>query len=208
MSVEHLLAALTMVGIWDAKIQLKRGGEVPALDGSARDFIVAFLEASEEERLSRRRWRVARPFTHRQKRAECHLSPSTHLVVECTIDFSHPMIRRQHTRINNTSPLDRFIRARTFGLMDEAPALRCQGLARGANLANTLVFDNNRVLNPGGLRYSDEPVRHKTVDALGDLALLGRPLAGHVRLERPSHRLLLQALKRAMAAGVLESQNR
>ena len=204
-TVEHLLAALSAAGIWDAKIQV-HGGEVPALDSSAREFLVTLLHASKLAPTTERCVRVLRPFSHRIERSQCHLVPADGPVVECTIDFSHKLIGRQHVRISGNTILDRLIGARTFGLLGDAARLRCQGLGRGASLANTVVFDERRVLNPGGLRYSDEPVRHKVLDALGDLALLGGPFVGRVRLDRPSHRLLQQTLRRAVAAGVLESQ--
>ena len=204
---EHLLAALAGLGIWDAVLCLDGTDEVPALDGSAAPFVRALLAASRRCSPGVAGWRVVHPVCHRSGRSACHLFPARRSVLECVICFDHPGIGHQHHRLSFERGEEPFVSrvapARTFGLLGEAAELRRAGLARGANLGNTLVLDDRSVLNPGGTRFVDEPVRHKVLDALGDLALLGGPLLGRVKLVRPSHRLLLQTLGHAMDRGAL-----
>jgi UDP-3-O-[3-hydroxymyristoyl] N-acetylglucosamine deacetylase len=213
-TVEHLLAALWGLGIEDAEIRI-RGAEVPILDGSASPYageLLACATASSGVGPSVPSWVVTRGFCSRSGSGQCHLIPtptsSTGAVIECFIDFCHPMLGRQHARFENVPKsswtfLTRFAPARTFGFLEEAALLRRRGLAHGATLSSVLVYGPRGVLNPGGTRFRDEPVRHKVVDAMGDLALLGGILKGRLRLVRCSHRLLIETLKRALAAGAL-----
>lgn len=204
-TVEHLLAALFALGVFDAEILLD-GPEVPALDGSAAPFARALLAASRPTTRPGSIWRVVKPVTCCRGASVCRLSPGGGLTIDCQIDFAHPAVGRQRVRLDAARQeqfLRRFAPARTFGFLEEAAALSGQGLARGASLRRALVFGPSGPLNPGGSRFRDEPVRHKVVDALGDLALLGAGLAGAVRLERSSHRLVHQALRRGIAEGAL-----
>jgi UDP-3-O-[3-hydroxymyristoyl] N-acetylglucosamine deacetylase len=204
-TVEHLLAALFALGIFDAEILLD-GPEVPALDGSAAPFARALLAASRPVARSGPIWRVVRPVICTRGASACRLFPGGGLTIDCRIDFAHPAVGRQRVRLDVARQelfLRRFAPARTFGFLEEAAALTGLGLARGATLRSALVFGPAGPLNRGGSRFRDEPVRHKLVDALGDLALLGAGLSGVVRLERSSHRLVHQALRRGIADGAL-----
>ena len=205
-TVEHVLAAMAGLGIWNAEVWTE-GGEMPALDGSAAPFAVALLRASEVADYPVRRWKVTREFVHRSGRSASRLAPARALAVSCTIEFAHPAIGRQRAALRGPVPgrqfTDRFARARTFGHIAEQAALRAAGLARGASLRSTLVFDDRGVLNPAGTRFADEPVRHKVLDTLGDLCVLGGPLLGRVSLRRPGHRLLIDTLRLAVASGAL-----
>lgn len=203
-TVEHLLAALAALGIWDARVELQGFPEIPILDGSAAPFVRVLLGVSEPVSDAGGCWRVVRPFSCRFELASCHLLPAPTFELECAIDFASPLIGAQRVRLEGQEQLlRRIVPARSFGFIDEARALRRAGLARGATLRSVVVFDGDRVLNPGGTRFRDEPARHKLLDALGDLALLGGPLVGRVRLERPGHRMIVTALRRAVARGAL-----
>jgi len=205
-TVEHLLAALGGLGIWDAQVRLE-GTELPGLDGSAAPFVRALLDASCPAPPPRAVWRVIRPFLKVADRASCHLLPWHGARIDCSIRFAQPSIGRQHATFSDRREdlfISRFAPARTFGLRNEAQQLVRRGLARGATLRSVVVFDRDRVLNPGGTRFVDEPVRHKLVDALGDLTLLGGPLEARVRLERASHRLVIATLRQAVATGALQ----
>jgi UDP-3-O-[3-hydroxymyristoyl] N-acetylglucosamine deacetylase len=206
-TVEHVLSALAGLGIWDARIELD-GEEPPALDGSALPFAGALVAASRPCACVRARLRVTRALSLRRGTAACQLLPAESTLLVCRIAFADSAIGRQQLRLplEAEAYLARLAPARSFGLLEEASALRGAGLARGADLSNTLVLARGRVLNPGGTRFHDEPVRHKLLDAIGDLALLGAPLAGELRLERCSHALLLAMLARARDEGVLEKE--
>ncbi len=204
-TVEHVLSALAGLGIWDARIELD-GDEPPALDGSALPLARLLLAASgPRARPPRPPCRVLRSYSLRRGGSACHLQPAEEARLEGTIDFAHLAIGRQHLRV----PLDaecylaRLAPARSFGLLEEVFALRRAGLARGASLASALVLGPRGALNPSGTRFRDEPVRHKLLDAVGDLALLGAPFLGQLKLERCGHALLLATLQRARAEGAL-----
>lgn len=204
-TVEHLLAALWALGIFDAQIDVF-GPEVPALDGSAAPFARTLLAASRQIAAPDVCWEVVRGFGRIRGQSTCHFLPAPLCTVESTIDFEHPCIGRQRVRFE-TGDLHTFVQrlapARTFGFRWEADPLHARGFVRGAGLHNVLVFDRHDVINPGGSRFADEPARHKLVDALGDLSLLGGPLKGRVKLNRCSHRLLIETLRMGLAAGYL-----
>jgi len=202
-TVEHLLAALWGLGIHDATVRVT-GSEIPIFDGSAAPFCSELLRVSEPSPRSGHCWEVVRMYQRRQASAWCQLRPAQVSAIECEIDFAHPAIGRQRARLPLGDPelfLTRFAPARTFGLVDERSALRAAGLARGASLRNVLVYDARGPRSP--TRFTDEPVRHKVVDALGGLALLGGPFQGELRLCRCSHVLLLVTLRGAVAEGAL-----
>ena len=207
-TVEHLLAACVGLGIWDAQLILD-GPELPALDGSATGYAEALWEASGPSSVVAPLWRVVRPFAWGEAEAGCRFEPASGCRATCEIAFAEPTIGRQRAEhdLSKEGAARRFRRelapARTFGLACEAEALRRQGLARGASLENAVVFGANGPLNPDGLRFPDEPVRHKLVDLLGDLALLGGPLQGHVGAFRASHRLVQESLRRALQEGAV-----
>jgi UDP-3-O-[3-hydroxymyristoyl] N-acetylglucosamine deacetylase len=198
-TVEHLLAAMAGLAIDNAIIRVW-GPEIPALDGSARPWVRLMLQAG------RRRQRAVqsalRPLRSVEvadgpRRACC--TPSDQLTLDVSIDFPHPLLAQRRLALGiSSSGFDAELAwARTFALQDQAEAMRAAGLALGGSLDNAVVLGPAGVINPGGLRGLDEPLRHKMLDLLGDLALLGHPLLAHVRAEQPGHGFNL-ALVRAL----------
>lgn len=204
-TVEHVLAALQGLGIHDAVIRID-GPEAPIMDGSAAPFVRALIRASRPGLGRPTAWALARSVHAIGGQASCHLIPARRLEIFCQVDFKHPLIGRQSLRYEEQG-VDYFARrvapARTFGFLQEAALLHQTGLARGAGLGNVLVYHRGGVLNPGGTRLIDEPVRHKVLDALGDLTLLGAPLRCKIKLIHCSHRLLTSTILSAIQEGVL-----
>ncbi|MBW1992415.1 MAG: UDP-3-O-acyl-N-acetylglucosamine deacetylase [Deltaproteobacteria bacterium] len=187
-TVEHLLAALLGVGVDNALI-LVEGPEIPIMDGSAAPFTERLLATGFRLLPEPRTYLVMRrPVEYREGERWMRASPGQPRITY-TIDFPHPLIGRQRYSIPlNTSAFCREIApARTFGFLKEVEQLRSQGLALGGSLDNALVLGEEQVLNPEGLRFPDEFVRHKILDVMGDLALLGVPLLGRVEVVRGSH---------------------
>lgn len=191
-TVEHLLAAAYGLGIDNVRVEVE-GPELPGMDGSAASFVFLLRAAGMYEQDARRPvLRVARPIEIREGSRSIRIEPGHGLRVSYEIDFDHPCIRRQSVRnlaIDETTFERDIARARTFGFVAEVDALWRAGRARGACLDNTVVLDGTRVLNRDGLRFPDEFVRHKVLDLLGDLAILGMRIEGHVRVERGGHAL-------------------
>ena len=191
-TVEHLLAAIYGLGIDNIRVEMD-GPEVPVMDGSAASFVFLLRAAGMfEQRGPRHVLRVKRPIEVRDGDRFARVEPGRSLRISYHIDFQHPAIGRQSLddfELTEGSFERELCRARTFGFLHEVQALWRAGLARGGSLDNTIVLDEHRVLNPEGLRMPDEFVRHKTLDLLGDLALLGMPLEGHVRMARGGHAL-------------------
>jgi UDP-3-O-[3-hydroxymyristoyl] N-acetylglucosamine deacetylase len=198
-TVEHLLAALTSAGIDNVIIELNQR-EVPIMDGSAAPFLY-LLHESGVKRLSapRQYLKVLRPVTVASGDKRVAVYPSDHFKVSYTISFDHPLLRHQSrtARITEQSFAEDLAPARTFGFLKEVEWLRQQGLALGGSLENAVVIGDTGVLN--ALRFEDEFVRHKILDAIGDLSLLGRPLLGHVVAHRAGH-----ALHTSLAARLLD----
>jgi UDP-3-O-[3-hydroxymyristoyl] N-acetylglucosamine deacetylase len=191
-TVEHLLAALLALGVDNCTVDVS-GPELPIMDGSAAPFVYLIRQAGlRPQRRLRRRLVIRRPIEVRDGNRSVRVIPSRSFKLSVEIDFAHPAIRRQSLEAQRVSP-DLFARelapARTFGFAHEIEALKAAGLARGGSLQNAIVLNGQRVLNPGGLRRPDEFVRHKALDLVGDLALLGLPLRGHVKAIRSGHAL-------------------
>jgi UDP-3-O-[3-hydroxymyristoyl] N-acetylglucosamine deacetylase len=191
-TVEHLLAAIYGLGIDNIRIELD-GPEVPVMDGSSASFVFLIRAAGIfEQRGARRVLRVKRPVEVCDGERMARVEPARAFRISYSIDFQHPAIGRQNLagfELREGSFERELCRARTFGFLHEVQALWRAGLGRGGSLENTIVLDERRVLNPEGLRMPDEFVRHKALDLLGDLALLGLPLEGHVRVVRGGHAL-------------------
>jgi UDP-3-O-[3-hydroxymyristoyl] N-acetylglucosamine deacetylase len=191
-TVEHLLAALCGLGIDNVRIEVD-GPEIPVMDGSAASFVFLIRAAGVfEQDAPRRSLRVRRPFEVQDGDRRIRIEPARDFRVSYSVDFAHPAIGRQQLRelvVDDESFEQEICRARTFGFLREVEALWRAGLARGGNLDNTVVMDDFRVLNRDGLRWPDEFVRHKLLDLLGDLALLGMPIRGHLTVERGGHAL-------------------
>ena len=196
-TVEHLLAALAGLGIDNARIELD-GPELPILDGSAGPFVSLLQKAG----IKVLRW--PRAFFHMQKPLEVSdgdkyisIEPATESRLTYAIDFQHPCIGRQQMTFQPWAKT--FCReiapARTFGFLQDVQRLQASGQALGGSLDNAIVLDQHSVLNPEGLRFPDEFVRHKILDLIGDLALLGWPILGHIRVSKGSHALHQQFMQ-------------
>ena len=205
-TVEHLLAACWALGVDDLLVAVD-GPELPILDGSAKPWVQALQQARIIEAGGEATpLRVRRAVEVREGARSMRLEPDGRLVLAVEIAFAEPGIGRQAGVFRMApEPFAHAIApARTFGPAAALPALRAQGLARGASLANTVAFAKGGVLNARGLRFPDEPLRHKVLDLLGDLALLGRPLAARLDARQPGHALTHALLRKAMALSALE----
>jgi UDP-3-O-[3-hydroxymyristoyl] N-acetylglucosamine deacetylase len=182
-TVEHLMAAFAGTEVDNAVVELD-GPEVPIMDGSAAPFVFLIEDAGiVAQNAARQAIRVLKPVTCIENGATAALFPARGFSMSFEIDFDNPLIRRQEIHLAFVSGTFKkeLSRARTFGLLDDVDRLRAAGLARGGSLDNAVVVSGDQVLNHGGLRYGDEFVRHKLVDAFGDLYLAGGPIAGHFR---------------------------
>ncbi len=198
-TIEHVMAALAGTGIHNALIDID-GPEVPILDGSAAIFVAGILKAGVRRQAAPvEAIRVTRTVSVRDGAAEATLSPAAQLEIDFSIDFADAAIGRQHKRLDlvNGAFLRELADSRTFCRQADVTAMQQNGLALGGTYFNAVVFEGDRVLSPGGLRHEDEPVRHKMLDAVGDLALAGAPLLAHYEGNRAGHALtnrLLRAL--------------
>jgi len=202
-TVEHLLAALVSLGIDNAIVELN-SPEVPIMDGSAAPFIYLIQEAGVRAlNVPRKFLKVLRPITLSRGDKRIALYPSDHFKVTYSIAYDHPLLRHQSRtmRITETSFVEEIAAARTFTFLKEVEQLRKQGLALGGSLENAIVVGETGVLN-NALRFDDEFVRHKILDVIGDMALLGHPIIGHLVAHRGGH-----ALHTAFAAQVLEERD-
>jgi UDP-3-O-[3-hydroxymyristoyl] N-acetylglucosamine deacetylase len=202
-TVEHLMAAITCMGLDNAVVELDHR-EVPVMDGSSAPFVYLIQEAGLRTLAAPRRYlKVTRPITLSRGDKLISLYPSDDFKVTYSISFDHPLLRHQsHTlRIDENAFVDDIAPARTFGFLHEVEMLRQQGLALGGSLENAIVLSETGVLNPQ-LRYEDEFVRHKILDAIGDLSLVGYPIIGHLVAHRAGH-----ALHTAFAKRILEERD-
>jgi len=199
-TVEHLLAALVSLGIDNVIVELN-SPEVPIMDGSAAPFIYLIHEAGVKQLGAPRRYlKVLRPMSLSRGDKRIALYPSDHFKVTYSIAFDHPMLRHQSRtlRITPETFVEEIAPARTFTFLKEVEMLRQQGLALGGSLENAVVIGDTGILN-NGLRFDDEFVRHKILDVIGDMALVGHPVIGHLVAHRGGH-----ALHTAFAALVRE----
>lgn len=209
-TIEHVMAALAGCAISNALIEID-GPEVPILDGSAAPFVAGFLATGiVEQDAPATAIRVLRAVEVRDGDAVARLEPSDMLEIDFSIDFSDAAIGKQAKALNMSNGA--FVRelsdSRTFCRNEDVVAMRERGLALGGTMENAVVFDGEKVLSPGGLRYADEPVRHKMLDALGDLALAGAPILGRYTGERAGHALTNRLLRTLFATpGAWVEQN-
>ena len=198
-TIEHIMAALAGCGIHNALVEID-GPEVPILDGSSREFVAGLLAAGcEIQQAPLRTIRVLKSVEVREGQAMARLEPSEQMEIDFSIDFAEPAIGHQRkalTMVHGT-----FVRelsdSRTFCRKADVDMMISNGLALGGTMDNAVVFEGDQVLSPGGLRHSDEPVRHKMLDAVGDLALAGKPLLCRYEGVRAGHAMtnkLLRAL--------------
>ncbi len=199
-TVEHCLSALAALRIDNLFIELD-GPEIPITDGSSQSFLDAILEAGLVDQEQPRKYAyVCQPIYFGTDEKYAYVLPYNGLRVTCTIDFPHRAIGRQSFDIdvNEHSFAREIARARTFGFLKDVEAMRARGLARGGSLDNAVVLDGDGVLNPEGLRWADEFVRHKVLDALGDLVTLGMPLMGHVVLFKAGHDMMNRLVRKIL----------
>ncbi len=188
-TVEHLMAAMYGCAVDNAVIEVD-GPEIPAMDGSAGPFVKMIEEAGvRDQDAPRRAIRVLSPVVVGDGAVEISLAPADSLVIEFAIGFQAPAIGRQSLAVElvNGAFADDLASARTFGLREDIDRLRASGRGLGGSFENVVVVDGMRVLNPGGLRFADEFVRHKIVDCIGDLGLAGAPILGRVVARRSGH---------------------
>jgi len=202
-TVEHLLSALVSLGIDNVVVELN-SPEVPIMDGSAAPFVYLIQEAGVKRQSAARKYlKVIRPITMARGDKRIALYPSDHCKVTYSIAFDHPLLRHQSRtiRLSEDVFIDEIAPARTFTFLKEVEMLRQQGLALGGSLENAIVVGDTGVLN-NALRFDDEFVRHKILDVIGDMALVGHPVIGHLVAHRGGH-----ALHTAFAAQVLEESD-
>lgn len=190
-TIEHLLSAIYAYGIDNLRIILDND-EVPVLDGSSSGYCMLIDEVGIQElESSKKVMLIKKEITVEDKGKFVTLKPSGHIIFDFSINFDHPVIGEQsyHFDYSLKEYKENISRARTFGFLHEVQYLRSIGLALGGSLENAIVLDENKVLNPEGLRYDDEFVRHKILDAIGDLSLLGYTVVGHYNAMAGSHHL-------------------
>jgi len=201
-TVEHVLAALCGSGIDNAYVEVE-GPEVPILDGSSAPFVQLIHDAGvhEQQRTTRRFLLLRKPVVAGDGEKSAKLLPSRTFRITYTIDFQHPLISDQTYGlvVSERSFQREIARARTFGFKRDVEKLHAAGLARGGSLENAVVVDDFHILNPEGLRFADEFVRHKILDAVGDLALLGMPVIAHFVAVKSGHALNHALVRKALA---------
>src|SRR5947208_8038587 len=202
-TVEHLMSALGGLGVDNAYVDLD-APEVPIMDGSAAPFVLLVQQAGiTEQGVPKRFLRVTRSVEVTDGDKWARLEPYEGYRLSFSIEFKHPVIERSTQSVSidfaETSYLKEIARARTFGFMHEVEDLRESGLALGGGLDNAVVLDEYRVLNADGLRFTDEFIRHKLLDAIGDLYLMGKPLLGAFTAHKSGHALNNRLLRAALA---------
>jgi len=209
-TIEHIMAALAGLGISNALIEID-GPEVPILDGSSAPFVAAMRRAGIRTLTGAlRAIRVLKPVEVREGEAVARLEPAAELEIDFAIDFADAAIGKQEKRLNmaNGAFVRELMDSRTFCRQADVDYMRANGLALGGTYENAVVVDGDAVLSPGGLRHTDEAVRHKMLDAMGDLALAGAPLMARYVGSRAGHALtnkLLRALFATPGAWVFET---
>lgn len=188
-TTEHLLAALTGLGIDNALVELNTS-EVPIMDGSAGPFVRLLKKTGlKEQKTLRRLIKITREISYQDGDKSVRILPYDGFKVSAEIDFEHSLIKQQtySFELNSKKFVKEIAPARTFGFLEDVEKLRACGLALGGSLENAVVMDKENVLNKDGLRFDDEFVRHKVLDLVGDLTLLGWPLLGHVVATKSGH---------------------
>jgi len=200
-TTEHLLSVLYSMGIDNAYIELDNL-EVPILDGSGLPFVNLLRQAGVHRYRRRRRYlRILEPVTVQSSGKRVSIVPSDRFELQCCNYFNHPLVGEQALSLELTPETyaEEIAPARTFGFEYELDQLREMGLIRGASLANAICFTRNGIANPEGLRFADECCRHKALDLIGDLALIGKPLLGRVIAERAGHAMHVALVNQIMS---------
>jgi UDP-3-O-[3-hydroxymyristoyl] N-acetylglucosamine deacetylase len=200
-TVEHLMAAFAGLGIDNAEVELD-APEVPIMDGSSEPFNNLLKKAAIQLQDRVKKFVIIkRPVTVTDGDRQATLLPSNDFKISYTIDFKHPLISNQYylIQISNGNFEREICRARTFGFLKEYEMLKARGLARGGSLDNAVVIDETKVINEGGLRFADEFVRHKILDSIGDLWLLGAQVIGHFIGYKSGHTLNHKLIRKLLA---------
>ncbi len=200
-TVEHLMAAFAGLGIDNADVELD-GPEVPIMDGSSEPFNALLKKGGIQLQSKVKKFVIIkRPITVIEGDRQATLLPSNDFKISYTIDFKHPLISNQYylIKISNGNFEREICRARTFGFLKEYEELKAKGFARGGSLKNAVVIDDSKVINEGGLRFSDEFVRHKILDSIGDLWLLGAQVIGHFIGYKSGHTLNHQLIHKLLS---------
>jgi UDP-3-O-[3-hydroxymyristoyl] N-acetylglucosamine deacetylase len=202
-TIEHLLSAIAGLGIDNCIIKVD-GPEVPIMDGSASPFVFLVQSAGIIEQDAAKQFiLIKKPITVQLDDKTATLKPFNGFKISFSIDFDHPVLKEQTLAasidFSSTSFVKEVSRARTFGFMHEVEYLRSIGLARGGSLDNAILVDDDDIVNNGGLRYKDEFVKHKILDAIGDLYVLGKSLIGEYDAHKSGHRLNNVSLRALMA---------
>ncbi len=200
-TTEHLLSALAGLGVDNAVIEIDNL-ELPIVDGSALPFVKAIREVGLQRQRARRTYaKILKPLELTDGAKKIAIYPGESFAVSYSICFPHPVIGAQLCDMapNATSYESQIAPARTFGFLAEVEMLRKNGLVKGGSMENVIVLDTKRVMNPEGLRFADEFCRHKILDLIGDISLLGHPIIGHIVADRAGHamhaRLVAQLLR-------------
>lgn len=196
-TVEHLMAALAGIGVDDVVVDLD-GPEVPVMDGSSQPFVELIHKVGlKSQAMPRRAIQVLKPVTVETEGRRASFLPALKPMIEVEISFEHQAVGRQSCIFDVTPDIfaEDIAGARTFGFQKDFDTLLAAGLARGGSMDNAIVLDEHGVVNPEGLRYSDEFVRHKALDALGDLYLAGAPIIGRYSASRPGHAINNDAVR-------------
>lgn len=200
-TTEHLLSVFYAFGIDNARIEIDNL-EVPILDGSGLPFLELIRAAGVKSYRRKRRYlKIRETVSVEGNGKRITIVPAREFQLTCEIFFDHPMVGKQSIDLEVTPEAyaTEIAPARTFGFSDELDKMRDMGLIRGASLENAVGFNHSGVLNPEGLRFLDEPCRHKALDLIGDLALIGKPLLGHVIAERAGHAMHVALVSKIMS---------
>ena len=198
-TVEHLMSALSALGVDNILIEVD-GPEIPIMDGSSIPFVYLINSATLINQSTLKKFAVIKDVIKVEEDEKfAKFEPYNGFLVDFTIDFPHPAFKKEYNRVEidffKDSYVDDISRARTFGFMQEVEYLRSNNLARGGSLDNAIVLDEYKILNDEGLRYSDEFVRHKILDAIGDLYMIGMPIIGKFTAYKSGHELNNKLLK-------------
>jgi len=200
-TTEHLLSVFYSIGLDNAFVEIDNL-EVPILDGSGKPFVELIQNAGIKQHRKRRKYfRIRRTVSVEGGGKRITIVPSNRFLLTCDVFFDHPLVGRQMLEMEVTPDqyAEAIAPARTFGFEYELAQMRNMGLIRGASLENAVCFTRSGLLNVGGLRFQDECCRHKALDLIGDLALIGKPLLGHVIAERAGHAMHFALVNRIMS---------
>lgn len=198
-TIEHLMSALCGLGVTNLSIKIS-SGEVPILDGSAKDFVNNILKIGFKEQKKKRKFiKLKKTITFQDKKKFIKIAPTSvnKFTVDYTIDYKDELIKKQQFLYNHSyEDYKKIYQARTFCLQQDLEKIFAMGLAKGGSLENAIVVSGNKILNQGGLRYKDEFVRHKVLDCIGDLYLSEHQILGAVTTSGGGHELNLMLLKK------------